>query len=137
MRYLSLGQLLDMYLRIMEETGGAAGVRDWIGLRSALAQPRVTFRGKDLYPTTVEKAAALGFSLIMNHPFLDGNKRVGHAAMEVFLLLNGLELQADVDEQERVILSVAASELGRQELTSWLCSHVRPQAAESPGKLEK
>lgn len=136
MRYLSLGQLLEMYFRIMEQTGGAAGVRDWVGLQSALAQPRMTFRGKDLYPSNVEKAAALGFSLIMNHPFIDGNKRIGHASMEVFLLLNGLELQADVDEQERVILSVASGKLGRQELTSWLRSHVRSQAAESPGEAK-
>ncbi len=136
MRYLSLGQLLDMYLRIMEETGGSAGVRDWVGLRSALAQPRMTFRGRDLYPTVVEKAAALGFSLIMNHPFLDGNKRIGHAAMEVFLLLNGLELYADVDEQERVILSIASGKLGRRDLTSWLGLHVRPVTAESCGEAK-
>jgi death-on-curing protein len=61
-------------------------------LESALAQPRATFGGTDLYPGLIEKAAALGFSLVMGHPFVDGNKRTGHAAMETFLILNGHEL---------------------------------------------
>ena len=71
-------------------------------LESALAQPQMTFGGEDLYPTLVDKAAALGYALIKNHPFLDGNKRTGHAAMEVFLVLNGYEIHADVEEQEHV-----------------------------------
>ena len=73
-----------------------------------MAQPRQSFDGADLYPSIPEKAAALGFSLISNHPFIDGNKRVGHAAIEIFLILNGHELHADVDEQERLVLGVAA-----------------------------
>ena len=81
----------------------APGVRDLNALDSALAQPRMTFGGADLYPTVVEKAAALGFSLVMNHPFVDGNKRIGHAAMETFLVLNGYEIIASADEQERVV----------------------------------
>lgn len=60
----------------------------------------MTFGGEDLYPTVIEKAIALGFSMIMNHPFVDGNKRTGHAALETFLILNGLEISASVDEQE-------------------------------------
>jgi death-on-curing protein len=80
MRYLALGDILELYRRIIEETGGAMGIRDMNGLMSALGQPKMTFEGADLYPSVAEKAAALGFSLIMNHPFLDGNKRVGHAA---------------------------------------------------------
>jgi death on curing protein len=94
-------------------------------LESALAQLRMTFGGEDLYPTLVEKAAALGYSLIANHPFVDGNKRTGHAAMEVFLMLNGCEIQASVDEQERVILQVAAGEMKREGFTEWLRGHAR------------
>nr|VFJ78976.1 MAG: death on curing protein [Candidatus Kentron sp. FW] len=67
-----------------------------------------------------EKAAASGYSLIRNHPFIDGNKRIGHAAMEVMLVLNGYEIGADVDKQERVILAVAAGEFSRAEFTAWL-----------------
>jgi len=74
----------------------------------------------------VRKAAALGFSLAMNHPFVDGNKRVAHAAMEVFLLLNGFEINAAVDEQERLMLDLAAGKVTREQLTVWLENHVKP-----------
>jgi death-on-curing protein len=124
MRYLGLGDILELYRRIMEETGGATGVRDLNGLQSALAQPRMTFEGNDLYPSVAAKAAALGFSLIMNHPFLDGNKRVGHAAMELFLLMNGQEIAAAVDEQQEAILRVARGEMRREEFLNWLELHM-------------
>ena len=93
-------------------------------LESALAPPQMTFGGEELYPTLVDKAAVLGYALIKNHPFLDGNKRTGHAAMEVFLVLHGYEIRAAVDEQEHVILQVAASELDREEFAAWLRTHV-------------
>jgi death on curing protein len=80
----------------------------------------MTFGGEDLYPTIIDKASALGFSIVMNHPFLDGNKRTGHAAMETFLILNGLEINTSVDEQERVILALASGELERAAFTNWL-----------------
>jgi death on curing protein len=83
-------------------------VRDLAALESAVAQPYMTFGGRDLYPGVAEKASALAFSLVMNHPFVDGNKRAGHAAMEVFLVLNGYELSAATDEQERIVLGLAA-----------------------------
>lgn len=84
----------------------------------------MTFEGVDLYPTLVSKAAALGYSLIMNHPFVDGNKRVGHAAMEVMLVLNGWQLSATVDEQERIVLTVASGAMSRDEFACWLDSRV-------------
>jgi death-on-curing protein len=90
----------------------------------------MTFEGVDLYPTLVSKAAALGYSLIMNHPFVDGNKRVGHAAMEVMLVLNECQLSADVDEQERIVLVVASGKLSRDEFTVWLEAHVLNPAAD-------
>ncbi|MBH0204207.1 MAG: type II toxin-antitoxin system death-on-curing family toxin, partial [Nitrospira sp.] len=92
----------------MLQTGGAVGIRDFGALESAVAQPRMTFAGKDLHPTIAGKAASLGFSLVQNHPFVDGNKRTGHAAVEVFLVLNGYELAATVDEQVGVILQIAS-----------------------------
>ena len=124
MRYLTLNEVLDLYQQVMEQSGGAVGIRDLNALESAVAQPRMTFGGEELYPTVVEKASALGFSLVMNHPFVDGNKRIGHAAMETFLVLNGFEINASVDEQERVILQLAASELDRDEFTKWLHVHI-------------
>ncbi|MGI8587889.1 MAG: type II toxin-antitoxin system death-on-curing family toxin [Chloroflexia bacterium] len=124
MRYLTRRDVLDIHLRAIRQSGGSPGIRDMGGLESAIAQPRMTFGGMDLYPTITEKAAALAYSLILNHPFVDGNKRVGHAAMETFLARNGYEIAATVDEQEHVILNVAAGEMGRDEFTAWLAAHV-------------
>jgi death-on-curing protein len=116
MRYLSLGEIVDLHHALLDQTGGATGIRDLGGLETALAQPRATFGGKDLHPTVIDKAAAFAYSLTLNHPFVDGNKRVAHAAMEVFLLLNGLELLGTIDEQERLMLDLAAGHLTREQL---------------------
>jgi death on curing protein len=124
MRYLILKESLELHRRIIEQSGGLKGLRDLGMLESALAQPLMTFGGEELYPTLAEKASALGFSLIKNHPFLDGNKRIGHAAMEIFLIMNGHEISAPVDEQEQVILRVASGELGREAFTGWLRTHI-------------
>lgn len=99
-------------------------MRDTGRLESAVAQPRVSFGGRDLYPSLIEKAGALCFSLVQNHPFFDGNKRLGHAAMEVFLILNGHEIRAGVDEQETVIIGVASGRVSRESLVEWLTEHV-------------
>jgi death-on-curing protein len=96
------------------------GILNLGGLESALAQPRMTFARSDLYPTIADKASALGYFLIQNHPFVDGNKRTGHAAMEIFLVLNGLEIQAPLSEQEQVILQVASGEMEHDRFTAWL-----------------
>ncbi len=109
-----------MHRQIIEQSKGATGIRDLGSLESAIAQPRMTFAGEDLYPTIIDKASALGFSVVMNHPFLDGNKRTGHAAMEIFLILNKLEINISVDEQEKVILALASGELERDAFTNWL-----------------
>jgi death-on-curing protein len=124
MRYLSLAEILELHEAIIVSTGGARGIRDVGALESAVNQPRLAFDQVDLYPDLVAKAAALCFSLVMNHPFIDGNKRIGHAAMETFLILNGFQIDADVDEQERLILDLAASKLTRKELTFWLNDHI-------------
>jgi death-on-curing protein len=112
MRYLGLAEVVDLHRRILQVTGGAMGLRDLRALESAIAQPQATFSGVDLYPTLAEKAAALCFALIQGHPFVDGNKRVGHAAMETFLVLNGSEVEATVEDQERLALNLAAGRMG-------------------------
>ena len=104
MRYLTLGEVLAIYRRVMDQSGGIMGVRDVGALESSVSQPRMSFEGSDLYMTLAEKAASLGYSIIQNHPFIDGNKRTGHAAMEMFLLLNGYEIRAGVNEQVETIL---------------------------------
>ena len=126
MRYLTLGEVLVLHQRLLGQSGGGEGLRDLGALESAVAQPRMTFEGQDLYPDLSSKAAALGFSLIQNHPFVDGNKRVGHAALESFLLLNGHELASSIDEAEKVILGVAAGALDREAFTQWIGRTIRP-----------
>ena len=120
MRYLALGEILALHEYLLGATGGAGGLRDLGALESAVAQPRMTFDGKDLYPDLVTKASALAFALIQNHPFVDGNKRTGHAAMDTFLLLNGYELHASVDEAEAMIVGVASGTASRQDLEAWV-----------------
>lgn len=136
-RYLTLEEILELHRLVLEQSGGLEGVRDLGGLDSALAQPQMTFGGQELYPSLAEKAAALGFSLVSNHPFLDGNKRVGHAAMETFLVLNGWELAAGVDEQEQVILQLAAGRLKREEFTAWVQSHLQQRPAEPDAAADR
>jgi death-on-curing protein len=128
MRYLTLSEVLEIYRRVIQQSGGTMGIRDLGALESAIAQLRMTFGGEELYPTLVEKAAALTFLLIQNHPFVDGNKRTAHAAMETFLVLNGCEIGATVDEQEQVILQVASRKMERNAFTDWLRIHIVPKA---------
>ena len=128
MRYLGLSEVVELHRRLLEQTGGAAGIRDLGALESALAQPKMALAGRDLYPTLADKAAALCFSLVGNHPFVDGNKRVGHAATETFLVLNGAEIDAHLDEQERVMLDLAAGRIDRGQLADWLSQHLNPRA---------
>ena len=123
-RYLTVEEVVELHRRVIAQSGGSPGLRDAGGLDSAVAQPQMTFGGNDLYSTLAEKAAALGFSLVSNHPFMDGNKRIGHATMETFLVMNGHELSAPVDDQEQVILRLAAGEMGREEFAEWVREHI-------------
>lgn len=125
MRYLSFSEVLRLHQLVLAESGGASGIRDLGALASCVAQPQMTFGGQELYPTIETKATSHCFSIVMNHPFVDDNKRVGHAATETFLVLNGPELVVEVDNAERVILSLAAHGLSREDLLNWVRSNVR------------
>lgn len=126
-KFPTLDEVLRLHEEMIRTIGGSYGVKEQAGLESALAQPQMTFDREDFYPTIAEKAAALAFSLIQNHPFNDGNKRTGHAAMELFLDLNGCDFVDQLDEQERIILAVASSKMEREEFTEWVVAHVVPQ----------
>jgi death-on-curing protein len=117
---LTLDQVLRLQSRIIDLSGGSHGLRDLGRLEAALGQPFATFGGDDLYPDIPGKAAALGYSLVHGHPFVDGNKRIGHAAMETFLVLNGYELYAEVDDAEKVILGVASGEVSHAVFEEWV-----------------
>ena len=120
MRYLSFAEVVELHRRILRQSGGSQGIRDEAALLSAVGQPVQTFDGNDLYPTAIDKAAALGFFLCANHAFVDGNKRIAHASLEVTLMLNGFELAASVDEQEQVMLRLADGAMDREEFTTWV-----------------
>jgi death-on-curing protein len=128
-RYLSVQEVLRFHLIVTERSGGAAGIRDPAALESALAQPKMTFGGTDLYPSIGEKAAALCFFLVQNHPFVDGNKRTGHAAMDGFLRFNGFQIEAPVGEQEVLVLALAAGEVQIEACTDWVKAHLGPRVA--------
>ncbi len=125
MEFISVDDIIQAHDELLQLTGGMAGLRDLGALESATAQPMMTFGGQDLYPSLEEKAAALAFSLKSNHPFVDGNKRVGHAAAATFLRLNGYRIVADVDDQEAMILAVASGQATRDDLLDWLRKHIR------------
>ena len=125
MRYLTLAEIVELHLLIAKATGGAIGIRDLAALESAIAQPKATFDQNDLYPSLTDKAAILCFSIVQGHPFVDGNKRTGHAAMATFLLLNGAEIDATVDEQENIMLTLASGQTNCQTFTEWLNQHVK------------
>jgi death-on-curing protein len=123
-RYLTVAQVLRIHQRLIAVSEGDPAVLDLGKIESAAAQPRMTFDGEPLYPTLALKAAALAFSLCKNHGFQDGNKRISHAAMELFLMRNGHEIEAHVDEQEQVFLQLAAGDLDRERFTAWVQAHV-------------
>ncbi|HXV61151.1 MAG TPA: type II toxin-antitoxin system death-on-curing family toxin [Vicinamibacteria bacterium] len=118
--YLSVEQVLELHAILVDAFGGAAEIRDRGGLESAVARPAMTFGGEDLYPDLAAKAAALLHSIVLNHPFVDGNKRAGSAASELMVLLNGHVLGATDDEMEQVTMSVARGEMDIEPLTIWL-----------------
>ena len=118
--YLSLDQVLDLHTAQIREYGGSHRLRDRGGLESALARPQMTFGGEDLYPEVADKAAALWHSLVMNHPFIDGNKRIGAMAAEFFLGLNGVDLHSTDEELVATTLATARGEMSAEALAIWI-----------------
>lgn len=123
MRRLSKRQVLLLHGQLLSQSGGLQGVRDEGLLESALEAPFQAFGDTDAYPSLQQKAARLGYGLIKNHPFADGNKRSGAHAMLVFLALNGVELSYSQKELSDIILAVAAGEKEYKDLLSWLLKH--------------
>ena len=120
---LSKAQVLQLHQHLIEITGGAVGIRDDGMLDSALNTPFQVFDDIALFPGIIQKAARLGFGLIKNHPFLDGNKRIGAHTMLVFLELNGIHLSYSQEELYTIILGVASGKNTYEDLLQWLYSH--------------
>ena len=118
-RYLSVEQVLALHEALTRQFGGASGVRDRGALESAIARPAMTFGGEDLYGDHAAKAAALMHSLVLNHPFVDGNKRVGVAAAEFFVEQNSTALEASDEQLEQLTLAVAEGKVAVEALAIW------------------
>ena len=123
MRILSKEQILMLHTQLIEATGGSDGLRDEGLLESALAAPFQEFGDFKAYPSVQQKAARLGFGLVKNHPFVDGNKRIGAHVMLVLLALNGIAMRYTQTELSDIILQVAAGEAGYEELLEWILIH--------------
>ena len=123
MKTLSKNQVTALHSALIREFGGIDGIRDEGLLESAFAAPFQTFGGEPVYPSLQAKAAQLGFGLIRNHPFVDGNKRIGAHTMLVFLAVNGIELRYEQQELIDIVLSVAAGQIDRQGLLQWILDH--------------
>ena len=123
MKKLTKEQILLLQQDLIEQTGGTAGLRDEGLLESALFTPFQSFDGNDMFPSLQQKAARLGFGLVQNHPFVDGNKRIGAHAMLVFLSLNGVELAYTQQELSGMILDVAAGKQSFEDMVIWIQQH--------------
>ncbi len=121
---LSKKQIILLHDHLLRETGGAAGLRDEGLLDSAVSAPLQSFDDSELFPTVLEKAVRLGFGLVKNHAFVDGNKRIGAHAMLVFLALNDIDLSYTQDELTEIILGVASGEKDYSDLLIWVKTHI-------------
>ena len=123
MKILTKHQIVLLHEQLINETGGANGLRDEGMLESAISAPFQEFQAFSPYPTIQQKAARLAYGLIMNHPFVDGNKRIGAHVMLTLLMLNGIELEYTQQELSDVVLQVAAGKSGYDELLAWILNH--------------
>lgn len=125
MKYLTKEQVIYLHKQLIQEFGGMEGIRNEGLLESAIASPFQTFSLKEFYPTIEEKAARLGYGLVSNHCFIDGNKRIGAHAMLVFLALNDIQLDFTQEELIQIFLDLASSNSDYNTLLVWIRSHER------------
>ena len=126
MKYLYPKQVLYLYQQIIQQSGGTVGLRDEGLLESAVYRPQASFGGQDLYPDLFSKAAALGHPIISNHPFVDGNKRVGVEVMRLMLRLNGYDLHVSHEAKFDFVMEIAKGKLTEQAIADRLKYHSRP-----------
>lgn len=120
---LSKEQIILLHSNLITETGGSEGIRDEQLPESAINAPFQTFDNIEMFPSIQQKAARLGYGLIKNHAFVDGNKRIGTHAMLVFLALNKIELEYTQSELSDTILKVASDEYSFEDLLKWILDH--------------
>ena len=108
---------------LIDKFGGSHGIRDKAALESAISRPFQTFDGNDLYPSVLEKAASLIESILVNHPFIDGNKRTGYTVFRLQLIQNGLDINASQDNKYEFVIDIASGTLKYEGILSWLKSN--------------
>jgi death-on-curing protein len=116
-------QIIWLHSLLIKQTGGLDGVRDHNLLESALQSPFQTFAGEELYPTIQKKAACLGYGLVNNHSFIDGNKRIGILTMMTFLELNGMTVKCSDEELIQLGLGLASGAISQDKLEAWILAH--------------
>lgn len=120
MKYLSIEEVVAIHYQVVSVYGGSQGVRDFGLLHSAVERPKASFGGKDLYDSVYDKAAALLYSLVMNHPFVDGNKRTGYVSVARYLAINGVMLSSEKDTLISFVLKLEKEKLSIAEIATWL-----------------
>lgn len=117
---ISKAQAELIHQLLITEFGGSSGIRDEQLLESALSRPFQTFDGRELYPTPIQKAAALLESILVNHPFIDGNKRTGYVLMRLLLIQSGLDIKASEEEKYQLVIRVASGKSNYKDIIYWL-----------------
>ena len=121
---IRLDQAIGIHQVLIEKFGGASGIKDRGALEAALNRPYATFDQKDLYPSPVEKAAAILESILINHPFIDGNKRTGYVLMRLTLMEGGLDIKASQKEKYEFVIQVSEGKLDISKIKNWIASHI-------------
>ncbi len=124
MKILSKRQIITLHSALINNYGGIDGLRSEELLDSSVNNPFQSFGGEELYPSLIEKAARLCYGLIKNHPFIDGNKRIGTHAMLVFLAVNDIFLSYEDNELIQIILNVASGNKNCSDLLNWIREHI-------------
>lgn len=128
-KFVPIDIILVLHEDLLRKYGGSGGIRDRNLLESAIGQPRPAFAGKHLHKTLFDKAAAYGFHIARNHPFVDGNKRIAFVVMDIFLSRNGWDLVASEEEAYAMMMDLAQGHLAKPALSNWLKKHSRRNAA--------
>lgn len=117
---ISEQEALEIHAILIERFGGSNGIRDKELLDSALNRPYQTFDGQELYPSPIDKAAAILESIVKNHPFVDGNKRTGYVLARLFMMNNQLTIEADHEQKYQFVISISTGELSFDQIREWL-----------------
>ena len=124
MIWITADDVIQIHSRVIQRSGGMDGLRDRAGLEAAVSAPMQSFGGQDLYPTTVEKIARLGYGLASNHAFVDGNKRIGAMMTQLLLKWNGFQMSLSSGELADMFIAIADGSAGESDLLAWIQRHL-------------